>query len=52
MSDPGRARTVDPMIKSHLLYQLSYGVKKRERKLNIPTDKNQKALKKAVEPVL
>lgn len=24
--DPGRARTVDPMIKSHLLYQLSYGV--------------------------
>lgn len=26
LSDPGRARTVDPMIKSHLLYQLSYGV--------------------------
>ena len=25
-SDPGGARTHDPMIKSHLLYQLSYGV--------------------------
>ena len=25
-SDPGEARTLDPMIKSHLLYQLSYGV--------------------------
>ena len=25
--DPGEARTLDPMIKSHLLYQLSYGVK-------------------------
>ncbi len=25
-SDPGEARTHDPMIKSHLLYQLSYGV--------------------------
>ena len=25
-SDPGGARTLDPMIKSHLLYQLSYGV--------------------------
>ena len=24
--DPGEARTHDPMIKSHLLYQLSYGV--------------------------
>ena len=24
--DPGEARTLDPMIKSHLLYQLSYGV--------------------------
>jgi hypothetical protein len=24
---PARARTVDPMIKSHLLYQLSYGDK-------------------------
>ena len=24
--DPGGARTLDPMIKSHLLYQLSYGV--------------------------
>ena len=26
-SVPARARTVDPMIKSHLLYQLSYGDK-------------------------
>ena len=26
VSDPGEARTLDPMIKSHLLYQLSYGV--------------------------
>lgn len=26
MCDPGEARTLDPMIKSHLLYQLSYGV--------------------------
>ena len=25
-SDPGGARTLDPMIKSHLLYQLSYQV--------------------------
>jgi hypothetical protein len=25
-SDPGEIRTLDPMIKSHLLYQLSYGV--------------------------
>ena len=24
--DPGEARTLDPMIKSHLLYQLRYGV--------------------------
>ena len=24
--DPGEARTHDPMIKSHLLYQLSHGV--------------------------
>ena len=24
--DPGGARTLDPMIKSHLLYQLSYRV--------------------------
>lgn len=24
--DPGEIRTLDPMIKSHLLYQLSYGV--------------------------
>ena len=26
LSDPGGARTHDPMIKSHLLYQLSHGV--------------------------
>jgi hypothetical protein len=26
--DPARARTVDPLIKSQLLYQLSYGVRK------------------------
>ena len=26
IGDPGGARTLDPMIKSHLLYQLSYGV--------------------------
>ena len=26
MSDPGGARTLDPLIKSQLLYQLSYGV--------------------------
>src|SRR5690606_8046431 len=25
-SDPGEARTLDPLIKSQLLYQLSYGV--------------------------
>ena len=25
--DPGEARTLDPLIKSQLLYQLSYGVK-------------------------
>ena len=25
-SDPGQVRTVDPLIKSQLLYQLSYGV--------------------------
>ena len=24
--DPGEARTLDPLIKSQLLYQLSYGV--------------------------
>ena len=24
--DPGGARTLDPLIKSQLLYQLSYGV--------------------------
>ncbi len=27
MSDPAGARTLDPLIKSQLLYQLSYGVK-------------------------
>lgn len=27
-SDPGEARTLAPLIKSHLLYQLSYGVRK------------------------
>ena len=26
LRDPGGARTLDPMIKSHLLYQLSYQV--------------------------
>ncbi len=26
ISDPGGARTLDPLIKSQLLYQLSYGV--------------------------
>ena len=26
LCDPGGARTHDPMIKSHLLYQLSHGV--------------------------
>ena len=26
ISDPGEARTLDPLIKSQLLYQLSYGV--------------------------
>ncbi len=26
LSDPGEARTLDPLIKSQLLYQLSYGV--------------------------
>ena len=25
--DPGGARTLDPLIKSQLLYQLSYGVR-------------------------
>ena len=25
--DPGRARTCDPLIKSQMLYQLSYGIK-------------------------
>lgn len=28
-SDPGEARTLDPLIKSQLLYQLSYGVSNR-----------------------
>ena len=27
IGDPGEARTLDPLIKSQLLYQLSYGVK-------------------------
>lgn len=27
LCDPGGGRTLDPMIKSHLLYQLSYGVR-------------------------
>ncbi len=27
LSDPGEARTLDPLIKSQLLYQLSYGVR-------------------------
>ena len=26
LGDPGEARTLDPLIKSQLLYQLSYGV--------------------------
>ena len=26
LCDPGGARTLDPLIKSQLLYQLSYGV--------------------------
>ncbi len=26
IGDPGEARTLDPLIKSQLLYQLSYGV--------------------------
>ena len=29
LCDPGGARTLDPLIKSQLLYQLSHGVKKR-----------------------
>ena len=32
--DPGEARTLDPMIKSHLLYQLSYGVIRSRRVSN------------------
>ena len=31
--DPGGARTLDPLIKSQLLYQLSHGVKKRNHLL-------------------
>ncbi len=27
LSDPAETRTLDPLIKSQLLYQLSYGVK-------------------------
>ncbi len=34
-SDPGGTRTLDPMIKSHLLYQLSYGVIFRRAKVAI-----------------
>ena len=34
-SDPGEARTPDPLIKSQLLYQLSYGVILSTRKLFI-----------------
>ncbi len=29
--DPGEARTLDPLIKSQLLYQLSYGVALKQR---------------------
>ena len=29
VSDPGGARTLDPLIKSQLLYQLSHGVNLR-----------------------
>ena len=32
--DPGEARTLDPLIKSQLLYQLSYGVIANGRFLN------------------
>ena len=28
LCDPGGARTLDPLIKSQLLYQLSYGVRR------------------------
>ena len=28
LGDPAETRTLDPLIKSQLLYQLSYGVKK------------------------
>lgn len=30
LCDPGEARTLDPLIKSQLLYQLSYGVKNKK----------------------
>ena len=33
--DPARARTVDPLIKSQLLYQLSYGVNFWDCKYNV-----------------
>jgi hypothetical protein len=33
--DPGEIRTLDPLIKSQLLYQLSYGVIIWECKVNI-----------------
>ena len=33
LCDPGGARTLDPLIKSQLLYQLSHGVKKRNHLL-------------------
>ena len=36
LSDPGVARTLDPLIKSQLLYQLSYGVAPVFRSANIP----------------
>ena len=31
LGDPGGARTLDPLIKSQLLYQLSYGVIRSKR---------------------
>ena len=33
--DPGGARTLDPLIKSQLLYQLSYGVVFDKRLLTV-----------------
>ncbi len=38
LCDPGEARTLDPLIKSQLLYQLSYGVIINLR-LSIPSQK-------------